>query len=95
MRLVWSEASQADLLAIHRYIDARNPAAAQKVMQAIETAAQRLTVFPQLGRPSDRSDIRLLQVPGHPYLLPYRVANYEIEIIAVVDERMERPREWL
>ena len=95
MRLVWSEASQADLHAIHRYIDERNPVAAQKVMQAIETAAERLRSYPQLGRASDRTDVRLLQVPGNPYLLPYRVAEGEIEIIAVVDERMERPREWL
>lgn len=94
MRLIWSENSQADLLGIHRYIAARDPSAAAKVMKAIAAAARRLTVFPQLGRPSDRSDIRLLQMPGMPYLLPYRVVEDEIEIVAVFDERMERPPEW-
>jgi plasmid stabilization system protein ParE len=63
-------------------------------MKAIAAAARRLTVFPQLGRASDRLDIRLLQVPGLPYLLPYRVVEDEIEIVAVFDERMERPPEW-
>jgi plasmid stabilization system protein ParE len=82
------------LLGIYRYIAVRDPFAAEKIMKTIAAAARRLAVFPQLGRPSDRSDVRLLQVPGMPYLLPYRVAEEEIEIIAVFDEWMERPPEW-
>jgi hypothetical protein len=35
-----------------------------------------------------------MQVPGLPYLLPYRVSGETIEILAVFDERRERPVEW-
>lgn len=95
MRLVWSDRATADLHAIHRYIDAHNPEAARKVMRQIAAAARQLTAFPELGRPAEEPGVRLLQVPGRPYLLPYRTIGPAIEILAVFDERMERPREWL
>ncbi|CAN5244221.1 hypothetical protein BH10PSE7_BH10PSE7_42840 [soil metagenome] len=50
-------------------------------------------MFPELGRASDRVDIRLLQVPRTPYLLPYRVIDSDIEILAVFDQRRDRPAE--
>jgi len=96
MRLVWSENAIADLLSIHRYIAGRNPAAAQKAMRVISAAALQLEQFPELGRPASESGSRLLQVPRLPYLLPYRIMNDGvIEILAVFDERMERPKAWL
>ena len=79
---------------IHRYIASRNPSATDKTVRLIEAAVQRLLMFPQLGRPTDQSEVRLVQVPGRPYLLPYRVGEDVVEIIAVFDERMERPPEW-
>jgi len=63
-------------------------------MNDISGAARRLVMFPQLGRPSDHIGIRLLQVPGRHYLLPYRLDGGDIEILAVFDERQERPPEW-
>ncbi|MGQ0483789.1 MAG: type II toxin-antitoxin system RelE/ParE family toxin [Hyphomicrobiales bacterium] len=94
MRLVWSLAARGDLKAIRSYLTNRNPAAAERLMAELLRAAQRLEMFPQLGRPGHRSDIRLMQVPGLPYLLPYRVSGSDIEIFAVFDERKERPEEW-
>ncbi len=95
MRLVWSDRATADLQAIHRYIDAHNPEAAREVMRHIAAAARQLMDFPELGRPAEEPGVRLLQVPARPYLLPYRVVGRVVEILAVFDERMERPREWL
>jgi plasmid stabilization system protein ParE len=82
------------LLSIYRYVAERNPAAAQGIMNDIAGAARLLVRFPQLGRPSDGTGIRLLQVPGRPSLLPYRMADGDIEILGVFDERQERPPEW-
>jgi addiction module RelE/StbE family toxin len=95
MRVDWSDRAVADLHNIHRYIDIHNPTAAQKMMRLIASCARQLERFPELGRPSENPDIRLLQVPNRPYLLPYRVLGNRIEILAVFDERMERPRNWL
>ena len=94
MRLVWSENSKADVLGIYHYIASQDTSAAQRLMESIAATARRLSTFPELGRASDRVDIRLLQVPRTPYLLPYRVIDGDIEILAVFDQRRARPPEW-
>ena len=80
---------------IETYIADRNPDAAKRVAAAIIEAAMRLEAFPYLGQPTHRSDVRELQVPRLPYLLPYRVRGEDVEILSVFDERMERPEEWV
>jgi addiction module RelE/StbE family toxin len=95
VKLVWSDRATADLHAIFNYIETRNPLSAQKVMLQIATVAEQLADFPELGRPAEVSGIRLLQVPHRPYLLPYRIFGNEVEILAVFDERMNCPREWM
>lgn len=95
MNLTWRRRALRQLDLIYDYISQFDPAAADTVSLAIEEAAIRLKSFPRLGRPSHKTDVRLLQVPGRPYLLPYRLTNNSVEILAVVDERMERPPEWL
>jgi toxin ParE1/3/4 len=95
MRLEWIGSSLSDMASIHDYIGARNPAAAERISDIIHKAALRLKAFPHLGRPTHWPDVRELQVPGLPYLLPYRVHDDIIEILAVFDERMERPEEWI
>jgi plasmid stabilization system protein ParE len=94
MRLKWLRRARADLFSIHDYIAKHNPDAADRVAAEILRAALQLKVFPHLDRPAQRSDLRLRQVPGLPYLLPYWVKGELIEIIAVFDERRERPEEW-
>jgi toxin ParE1/3/4 len=94
VRFKWLRRSLNDLNAIHDYIWSRNPLAADQVAQRIQDAALNLKQFPLLGRPSHNSNVRLLQVPGLPYLLPYQVGSDAVEILAVFDERQERPPEW-
>lgn len=95
MKLKWGRQALADLARIDDYIAQFNPGAAKRITREITLAAKRLKSFPQFGRAAHRSALRLLQVPGRPYLLPYRVSNDTVEILAVIDERMERPPEWL
>ena len=94
MRLRWRPRALDDLNAIFDYIAQFNPAAAEIVVKDIDRAARRLKTLPQLGRPSHETGLRLLQVSGRPYLLPYSIIGEVIEIFAVVDERRERPPEW-
>jgi toxin ParE1/3/4 len=95
MRLVWSRRALRDLCAIRTYIENDNPRAAERVASVIVATAERLQDFPHLGRPTHRSDIREMLVPRQPYMLPYRVKDHEIEILAVFDERRKRPKEWV
>jgi plasmid stabilization system protein ParE len=94
MRLKWLRQARSDLFAIHDFIASNNPQAPERVSREIAVAALRLKAFPQIGRPAHRTDLRLMQVPGLPYLLPYRISSETIEILAVFDERRERPVEW-
>ncbi len=87
--LVWSDEAREDLLDITDYIGARNPAAAQRVNDAIRHTAEQLPDHPFLDRPG--------RVPGtreavvHPnYILIYRVAD-TIEILAVLHARQQYP----
>ena len=94
MRLKWERMALLNLHAIHDYICQHDTRAVQNIAQQIQDSAVNLKSFPLLGRPAEIGDVRLLQVPGLPYLLPYRVINDTIHILAVFDERQRRPPEW-
>ena len=94
MRIEWVGTSLADFQQIRLYLRTRNPSAVEKIFNAVSRSAGQLQSFPELGRPMEGSDIRLLQVPGLPYILPYRVKLDRIEILAVFDGRQERPAGW-
>lgn len=83
MRIVWSEPASRDLEEIGDYIARDNPAAARRVVRAIETGVVRLARFPHSGRPGHRENTRELVVTQTPYIVPYRVHRDRIEILAV------------
>lgn len=94
MKLSWAKRASTNLGKIYNYIHERNPDAADRVISDIVKSAQLLPQFPLMGMVSDDPDVRLLQVPGRPYLLPYQVIDGEIEILTVFDERQKRPDSW-
>jgi toxin ParE1/3/4 len=83
MRIVWSEPASRDLEEIGEYIAKDNPAAARRVVRAVEAAVRRLARFPHSGRPGHRENIRELVIARTPYIVPYRVHRDRIEILAV------------
>ena len=94
MRLIWRPRARRELFAIFEYIAHHDFGAAEGIAAEIDQSAQRLKTFPQLGKPSRDVNVRLLQVPNRPYLLPYQVKRDRVEILAVLDERMKRPPGW-
>lgn len=94
MRLLWTRSARADLKAISSYIAFRNPQAANRIVEEIDSTARLLLEFLDLGRMSSKGNCRLLQVSGRPFLLPYRILGDAITILAVFDERQERPDQW-
>jgi toxin ParE1/3/4 len=94
MRIIWSPFANANLEEIHSYYSHRNSKAAAKLLAKIFKSAGNLSHYPNLGKPNRLKTCRLLQVPGTAYLLPYRVIGDRVEIIAVFDQRQDKPKHF-
>jgi toxin ParE1/3/4 len=91
MRLIWSPLAKANLRDINTYYGSRNPQAAAKLIGRIFKSADNLIQHPNLGKLNAFKTSRLLQVPKTAYVLPYRVMPDGIEILAVFDQRQDKP----
>jgi len=83
VKIVWAEPARQDLREIFEYIAEENPRAARTLLSEIK---QRVTVLqnnPHLGRKGRVEGTRELVLTGTHYLLPYRVKNQQIQILAV------------
>jgi plasmid stabilization system protein ParE len=59
------------------------PSAAGRMVGLIETSADRLRLFPQMGRSSRRAKTREFAVPSTPFVIIYRATGAEMEILAL------------
>jgi len=84
MKLEWSPTARRDLQQVEAFIADDNPRAADELADRIIRATERLTAFPDSGRPGRLPHTRELVVPGTPFVLPYRVKNDVVEILAVL-----------
>jgi len=82
--LSWSLLARRDLLQARRYIAHDDPAAAQRVSARILGAADRLVLYPGLGRVGREEGTRELVVPRTPYVLIYRLAGETVEMLRVL-----------
>ena len=94
MRVNWTRSARLDLGTIKAFYLALNPSAAKRIVADIKHSASILERFPEAGRMGEFKNCRLLPVPGRPFLLPYRIEEGEIQILAVFDGRRDRPVEW-
>jgi addiction module RelE/StbE family toxin len=89
LQLVWRAEARADLLAIITYIADRNPAAADRLLEAIEHMAERLPAHPflhHLGRVAGTREAIF-----HPnYIIAYRMEE-AIEVLAILHARQLYP----
>jgi toxin ParE1/3/4 len=82
MKIVYGKSALRDLESIRAYIARDNPNAARRVVERIEQVAGRLENFPYSGRPGPRG-VRLLSVPGLPYIVIHRVQSDAARIVAI------------
>ena len=66
MKLIVSRAAAVDLERLHSFLAKKNPAAATRAAQILESAIQSLDTMPERGRPSGLPNIRELIVPIRP-----------------------------
>jgi len=94
VRVKWVRAALLNLSAEADYIARDNPDAAERVVDMILDATERLKRHPGLGRPGRVTGTRELVVPGTPYIIPYRVHTGVVEIIRVFHASRKWPRHF-
>ena len=98
--VIWSPAAQQDLIEIWGYFArVASPVTADRLIDEIEAAANRLVIDPRMHRV--RHDLipdlpgELRSAPAHPYTLFYRMnprsadGHEEIEVLRVLHERRD------
>lgn len=90
VKIVWTCLAIADLDNAYDYIVEERPTAAAHTIERIEKAIQSISRYPGMGRPGRIEQTRELIVSGTPFIIPYRVKNNKIEILAV----MHGARRW-
>lgn len=86
----WRPKARKFLWRILDYIGDRNPHAADRLYESIETATEALPGHPSLYRPNRVPGTREIVV--HPnYLVIYRVTSSPLEILDVLHARQEYP----
>jgi toxin ParE1/3/4 len=91
VKLRWSRRAIRRLTSIHDYIAKDSPDAAARVAAVIVDSALRLQKFPHIGRPGRIEGTRELVIPGLPYIIPYRIADNEIQIATVIHTSRKWP----
>ncbi|MDP3255565.1 MAG: type II toxin-antitoxin system RelE/ParE family toxin [Bosea sp. (in: a-proteobacteria)] len=83
MKIVWTRRALREIDQAFAFVAQDNPAAASALVQAIEARAAVLADHPDIGRPGRVDGTRELVLSGFPFILPYRVRDGRIEILAV------------
>lgn len=84
MRVTYTPRAARDLRHIKNHVGQHNPIAASRMVRLIRDRVATLSAQPRLGRPGRVAGTRELVVVGTPYLVPYRVTDVRVEILAVI-----------
>lgn len=91
MEVCWLPSALADLEAARAYIAEDKPAASRRIFERILSEVTRLTSLPHIGRPGRVAGARELIVPSTPFIVPYRVHEGRVVILAVIHAARQWP----
>lgn len=94
MKIVWSPSAIRHLIAIRAFIAEDSPGSVRAVANRLITSVDQLSRHPSSGRAGRVPGTREFVVPGTPYVLPYRVKDDRLEIIAVFHGRQRWPESF-
>jgi toxin ParE1/3/4 len=83
MRTVWSRRALQHLVEIRSYLAKDHPRAVRQVVARLLESVDRLAGYPHIGRSGHAIGTRELVVSGTPYVIPYRVTEDRLQLIAV------------
>lgn len=90
-RLEFTARAFHNIAAAEAYIAKDNPAAAQKVVEAIYKTAEKLESFPDLGKPGRVPGTRELPLAKYPYILVYRNKASRVVVYSVLHQARQYP----
>ncbi len=93
MRIIWTEPAAGALENIQDHIARDDPRAAWEVAQKIRDATLLLSDHPKLGRAGRVRGTYELVIVGLPYVVPYRIKEKQIQILAVYHAARKWPEE--
>ncbi len=82
MKIVYHRGALRDLQTIRSFVARDDAKAASMVVSCIEKSINLLENSPHIGRPGPRG-IRLISVPGLPYVVIHRIRGDTVSIVAV------------
>ncbi|TAN24614.1 MAG: type II toxin-antitoxin system RelE/ParE family toxin [Acidobacteria bacterium] len=82
-RVEWSRRALSDLQAIHDYVAADRPDAADRLSLRTAFVSLWLRSFPFAGRATRKTRVREIIVDGTPYRLVYRASRQSVRILRV------------
>jgi toxin ParE1/3/4 len=94
VRVRYEPNALVDIQNIHRYIEKRNPVAAERVVDRIRTAARRIGESPRIGHIGLVPNALEWVVKGLPYIIVYEInePRNEVVILAVFHGRQDREK---
>lgn len=84
MKIFWTRLALKDLDHVWNYISEDNSQAADAMLEKIEKSVKALLSYHNLGRIGRLKGTRELIVAGSSYVVPYRVKNDQIQILAIL-----------
>lgn len=91
MALRWTRAAYGDLIRIHEFLEAVNPAAAARAARAIVARARRIPSQPRLGEAlPEFADREVRRVLLRRYEIRYEVSGSDIFILRIFHTREDR-----
>lgn len=92
-KIAITEPAEADLEDIFQhYAPILGEPEAHNVVVKILEQLELLETFPGMGRPSPKPDVREVVIDRYPFLAPYRIENAEVQILRVVHQRAQNPK---
>jgi len=94
MDIVWTEPARHDLREIFEYVAEDNVNAARKLLTDINERVLLLADNPSIGRPGRVENTKELVLTGTHYILPYRVVNNQIQVLAAFHTSRQWPADF-
>jgi len=84
MDIVWRRQAARDLAHIFDFVLRQDPGAARNLCDRVERRVAQLRDHPHMGRPGRVAGTRELVVAGTPYVVAYREASSQVDVLAVI-----------
>lgn len=91
MKVLWTRLALQDLENTYEFVTQHNPKAANGIIKRIESGIDNLKLYPNVGKKGRLIGTRELIIPNTPFLLPYRIKETHIEILALLHGRRKWP----